>query len=83
MDKIASTYMIPVEVYISGVSNPDAVAKRLAECMYDVLNLVSGQICEDKGHIGIEWSIYKKTDPETFGAEEGEENVETGTDSEQ
>lgn len=72
MDEIGSSYMMPVEVYISGVSNPDAVAKRLAECMYDVLNLVSGQICEDKGHIGIEWSIYKKPDPETFGAEEGE-----------
>ena len=74
MDK-TGTYMMPVKVYISGVSNPDAVAKRLAEFMYDGLNLLSGQICEDKGHIGIEWSIYKKPDHETFGAEDGEKNA--------
>lgn len=72
MDKTERTYMMPLKVCISGVSNPDAVAKRLAEFMYDGLNLLSGQICEDEGHIGIEWSIYKKPDPETFGAEECE-----------
>lgn len=72
MGENRSTYMMPVKVDIIDFSNPDAVAKRLAEFMYDGLNLLSGQICEDKGRINIEWSVYKKPNPVTFGAEEGE-----------
>ena len=72
MDKTERTYMMPLKVCISGVSNPDAVAKRLAAFMYDGLNLLAGQICENEGHINIEWSIYKKPDLVTFGAEEGD-----------
>ena len=56
-------YVMPVNVTIEA-ENPDRVAVALARTIYDA---VKNFTLEDNANLDVQYSVYKKPDPDTFG----------------
>ena len=54
---------MPVNVTIEA-ENPDRVAVALARTIYDA---VKNFALEDNANLDVQYSVYKKPDPDTFG----------------
>lgn len=62
------TYILPVKIEIEA-DNPDTAVREIAEIMYDEVNEYTRalEFNETVKWFDMEYSIYKKPDPSTFG----------------
>ena len=62
------TYILPVKIEIEA-ENPDAAVREIADIMYDEVNEYTKALQFNKTvkWFNMEYSIYKKPYPETFG----------------
>ena len=62
------TYCLPIKVEIQS-EEPDVAMREIAEVIYDAINNWSlANVTLHPGRtLDVEWSIYRKPDPETFG----------------
>lgn len=62
------TYCLPIKVEIQW-EEPDVAMREISETIYDAINSWSlANVALRPGRmLNVEWSIYKKPDPKTFG----------------
>ena len=61
------TYCLPIRVEIRS-ERPDVTMREIAEQIFDAVNGYAAKEIEPYGRmIDVQWSIYKKPDPERFG----------------
>ena len=68
MKMTKETYCLPIKIEVKS-EEPDVMMREIAESIYDAINAwaLTSITLQSGRTIDVQWSIYKKQDPETFG----------------